>query len=99
MLVRGVVAVLHYRRDMSSVRDCVYILQSESDPGRFYTGITSDPVARLSAHNSGLSCHTATGRPWRMTVHVQFADANRAAEFEAYLKSGSGRAFARRHFR
>jgi hypothetical protein len=29
---------------------------------------------------------------------VEFADPIRAAAFERYLKSGSGRAFAKRHF-
>jgi putative endonuclease len=78
---------------------CVYVLGSESQPGRFYTGLTSDLTARLSAHNRGESVHTATGRPWRVVVALVFADPARAQAFERYLKSGSGRAFAERHFR
>jgi len=39
------------------------------------------------------------GRPWRVVVALEFADARRAVEFEKHLKSGSGRAFATRHFR
>jgi putative endonuclease len=78
---------------------CVYVLGSESQPGRFYTGVTSDLTARLSAHNRGDSVHTATGRPWRVVVALVFADAGRARAFEKYLKSGPGRAFAERHFR
>lgn len=77
----------------------VYVLNSQSDPRRYYTGLTSDVRLRLALHNAGLSRHTADGRPWRIVVTIEFADAGRAAEFEQYLKSGSGRAFAVRHFR
>ncbi|HEX8482925.1 MAG TPA: GIY-YIG nuclease family protein [Allosphingosinicella sp.] len=31
----------------------VYILQSVSDPERFYTGLCKDVEARLAAHNAG----------------------------------------------
>jgi hypothetical protein len=34
--------------------------------------------------------------PYHVTIH--FPDEQRALDFERYLKSGSGRAFARRHF-
>ena len=77
----------------------VYVLRSEPQPDRWYTGLTSDVHARLAAHNRGDSRHTSTGRPWRLTVAIEFASADAAKSFEAYLKSGSGRAFARRHFR
>jgi hypothetical protein len=33
-----------------------------------------------------------------MTVCIEFVDERDAARFERYLKSASGRAFARRHF-
>ena len=78
---------------------CVYVLQSGTQSHRFYTGLTSNVAARLAAHNRGESTHTATGRPWRLVVSIEFADAMRAKAFEQYLKTGSGRAFAERHFR
>jgi hypothetical protein len=37
----------------------VYILQSESDQKRFYTGFTEDLESRLKLHNSGGSYHTS----------------------------------------
>jgi putative endonuclease len=77
----------------------VYVLQSTTQPRRYYTGITSNLELRLRAHNDGLSRHTASGRPWRAVVTVEFADPDRAAQFEIYLKSGSGRTFASRHLR
>jgi putative endonuclease len=77
----------------------VYVLQSETDPDRFYTGRTTNVADRLAAHNGGFSRHTADGRPWRVIVAIEFADPQKASDFEKYLKSGSGRAFALRHFR
>ncbi len=73
----------------------VYILQSLSETERFYTGITDDLRARLSKHNSGSVTHTAKYRPWRIKSYVAFSDEDRALAFEKYLKSGSGRAFAK----
>ena len=78
---------------------CVYILQSETNLSRYYTGHTSNLRERLAAHNAGFSSHTADACPWRVLVTIEFADVYRAIEFERYLKSGSGREFARRHFR
>src|SRR5215204_4219961 len=36
--------------------------------------------------------------PWRVLAAIEFPDEPTAARFEKYLKSGSGRAFAKRHF-
>ena len=77
----------------------VYVQRSESQPDRYYTGITSDLGRRLAAHNEGISKHTANGRPWQVVVTIEFRDTTAAAAFEKYLKSGSGRTFARAHFR
>lgn len=71
---------------------------SESDPTRTYIGETSDLTARLTRHNAGRSPHTALFRPWKIQTAVWFADESKAHTFERYLKSGSGRAFASRHF-
>ncbi len=76
----------------------VYILQSEVDTSRHYVGISNDPVRRLDEHNSGQSSHTNKYRPWKVLVTLGFADAAKATAFERYLKSGSGRAFAKKHF-
>ena len=77
----------------------VYVLKGETDPAQYYTGLTSCLPARLDAHNSGQCPHTASGKPWIIDVIVEFADEPRAVAFERYLKSGSGGAFAKRHFR
>jgi predicted GIY-YIG superfamily endonuclease len=69
--------------------------------GNIYTAgrVTSDVHARLAAHNSGKCSHTAKAGPWELDVVVTFSDERRAMAFERYLKSGSGNAFAKRHFR
>jgi predicted GIY-YIG superfamily endonuclease len=76
----------------------VYIIQSATDPSRFYTGMTGDLDARLEWHNHGPSGVTISHRPWTLVVSLHFATEKAAREFERYLKSGSGRAFSRRHF-
>lgn len=77
----------------------VYILQSLSHPDQFYTGLYNDVAARLNAHNSGQSPHTAKFKPWRLLSYHYFENPDTAAAFERYLKSGSGRAFANKHLR
>jgi len=77
----------------------VYVIKSDFEAGRYYTGLTSNLAGRLDAHNAGRVPHTATGKPWTIDVVVEFADERRAIAFEKYLKSGSGCAFAQRHFR
>ena len=76
----------------------VYTLVSERDATRHYTGCTTDLSDRLRRHNAGLTRHTAKYAPWRMETVVRFSNQSKARAFEKYLKSGSGREFARRHF-
>lgn len=75
----------------------VYILQSEADPNRHYIGVTTDLKIRLAKHNCGAVSHTSKFVPWKIATAIAFTDQTKAAAFERYLKSGSGRAFARRH--
>jgi len=72
----------------------VYMLMSTSSPTQRYVGLTGDLKKRFRAHNAGESVHTAKYRPWRLITYVAFADERKAREFEYYLKSGSGKAFA-----
>ena len=76
----------------------VYILRSDADPERHYTGITSDVAARLDWHNHGPCGCTVHHRPWSLVVSMEFVTEVAARRFERYLKTGSGRAFATRHF-
>lgn len=76
----------------------VYILRSAENPARRYMGVTSDVDARLRAHNAGQDPSTTSGRPWFVDVCVEFRSEQLTLRFERYLKSGSGHAFAKRHF-
>jgi putative endonuclease len=75
----------------------VYLLQSLSHPSQRYIGITGRLKQRLQEHNNGRSPHTAKFIPWEVITVVSFNDNHTAVEFEQYLKSGSGKAFAQRH--
>jgi putative endonuclease len=76
----------------------VSIVRSDADPSRHYVGITNDIRSRLDWHNHGPSGHTLLGRPWSLAVAIEFSTEKEAVRFEKYLKSGSGRAFTKRHF-
>jgi predicted GIY-YIG superfamily endonuclease len=74
----------------------VYLIESE-DGEHWYVGITDDVGRRLAEHNAGKCPHTKKFRPWRLKTYVAFSDRGRAEAFERYLKSHSGRAFAKKH--
>jgi len=74
----------------------VYILQSEAFPERYYTGFTDDFEGRLYSHNQGKCVHTSKFVPWRVKTVIAFADRKKAIMFEKYLKTSSGRAFAKK---
>ncbi|MCC7240299.1 MAG: GIY-YIG nuclease family protein [Acidobacteria bacterium] len=73
------------------------MLLSDVDPDRHYVGLTSDVQRRLIWHNTGPSGVTVHHRPWSLVVAIEFTDVTAARRFERYLKTGSGRAFAKRH--
>jgi predicted GIY-YIG superfamily endonuclease len=77
----------------------VYLLESLPHPAEVYVGLTDDLRKRLKTHNAGGSPHTAKFKPWRLMTYVAFRDKQRAVEFERYLKSHSGRAFAKKRLR
>lgn len=76
----------------------VYILRSLAFPEQTYCGYTHDLKARLKAHNAGESTHTAKYAPWEIASYHAFTDERKAREFEYYLKTGSGKAFAKKRF-
>ena len=63
-----------------------------------YVGLTADVRRRLDWHNVGQSPHTSKLKPWTLVVALEFSSQQLATAFEKYLKTGSGRAFAKRHF-
>ena len=83
---------------MNDEKRFVYVLRSGRNPRRHYVGLTSDVSLRLDWHNAGQNEHTSRDRPWHVIVSIEFRNAEAAGQFESYLKTGSGRAFAKRHF-
>lgn len=76
----------------------VYILRSIKYPQTTYVGYTTDIKKRLATYNSGGSIHTRKDRPWELRVCMAFKDVDCAKQFERYLKTQSGRAFANKRF-
>jgi len=74
----------------------VYILQSELAPNRFYVGRTEDVRTRLAQHNARHIAHTTKWKPWRIKSYFALSNKQRALDLERYLKSASGRAFAKK---
>lgn len=71
----------------------VYILQS-SKSGILYYGYTEDLKKRVVEHNDGKSKFTKGHKPWQLVWYCAFEGKQKAKDFELYLKSGSGKAFA-----
>ena len=75
-----------------------YILESEKYPGKRYIGHSANLKQRLRDHNAGKCSHTSKYRPWKIKLYIAFENHETARHFEKYLKSGSGHAFANKHF-
>lgn len=73
----------------------VYILLCADDSP--YTGCTSDLKERILRHKNGHVPATADRLPIKLINYVCFLDKYEAFKFEKYLKSGSGRAFMKKH--
>ena len=71
----------------------VYILQSLKF-NIFYYGYTKNLEKRVNEHNSGKTQFTKGHIPWDLVWYAGFKSKQKAKDFELYLKSGSGKAFA-----
>lgn len=76
----------------------VYILESKVRSDAFYVGMTQNLKLRLEKHNAGACLHTKKYAPWHFKNFFAFQTKENAISFEKYLKSSSGRAFAKKHF-
>lgn len=70
----------------------VYILKCIDNS--YYTGCTGNIQKRLKRHNKGNVSYTSTRLPIELISYFSFNAKHKAYDFEKYLKSGSGRAFA-----
>ena len=73
----------------------VYILNCSD--GKLYTGCTVSLDERIIRHNNGWVPATKGGLPVKLISYTAFENKYMAFNFERYLKSGSGRAFIKKH--
>lgn len=72
----------------------VYLIRSIADPSQIHIGATSDLKQRIADDSSGKSTHTSKFTPRELEFYLAFPEKTAAYEFEKYLKTHSGRAFA-----
>ena len=72
----------------------VYILRCSD--GKTYTGYTFNLDRRLQEHRKGEVSFTRSRLPVKLITYIAFTDKLKAYDFERYLKSGSGKAFAQK---
>lgn len=75
----------------------MYYVYSLKCKDGFYIGCTDDLKERFERHRKGYVKATKARLPVNLDFYVAFSDKYRAFNFEKYLKSGSGRAFTKRH--
>lgn len=71
---------------------CYILLSSKSHI--FYYGSTNELDARVELHNQGKVTSTMPHKPWSIVWSGAFSTEKEARDFEQYLKTGSGKAFA-----
>ncbi len=76
-------------------RYCVYVLSCAD--GTEYTGCTGNLKHRIEKHNAGKVLSTRYRLPVKVLTYIVFFDKYKAFFFEKYLKTGSGRAFLKKH--
>lgn len=74
---------------------CVYILKSLKDQS-LYIGLTSNIKKRITEHRLGISGFTKGHLPYKLIFVSMFNNKFVAARFEKYLKTASGKAFAKK---
>lgn len=73
----------------------VYFLRCNN--GKIYTGSTNDLRDRLLRHIKGQVLSTKDLLPIKLVAYFACENKYTAFNFEKYLKSGSGRAFIKKH--
>lgn len=76
----------------------MYYVYSLKCKDGFYVGCTDNIKERLDRHQKGHVPATANRIPLELEFYFATENKYKAFEFEKYLKSGSGRAFIKKHF-
>lgn len=74
----------------------VYVLKCSNE--KPYVGCTDNLKKRIERHNKGYVPATKPLLPVKLIYYFAFSNKYAAYNFEKYLKSGSGRAFMKKHF-
>jgi len=75
----------------------MYYVYSLKCKDGFYVGCTDNLKERVERHKRGYVPATKKRLPVKLDFYVALQDKYKAFEFEKYLKSGSGRAFIKKH--
>ena len=76
----------------------MYYIYSLKCKNGYYLGCTDDLNDRVRRHRKGQVLATVNRLPIKLDFYFAIGDKYKAFEFEKYLKSGSGRAFIKKHF-
>lgn len=74
-----------------------YAYMLECNDKKPYTGCTNNLKNRIDRHIKGQVLATKDRLPIKLIAYFAFSNKYIAYNFEKYLKSGSGRAFLKRH--
>jgi len=77
--------------------DMYYVYSLKCKDG-YYVGCTDDLKNRLERHQKGHIPATKNRLPIKLDFYFAIENKYKAFDFEKYLKSGSGRAFIKKHF-
>lgn len=75
----------------------MYYVYSLKCKDGFYVGCTDDLKDRLIRHKKGYVSATVNRLPVKLDFYFVINDKYKAFKFEKYLKTGSGRAFIKKH--
>jgi putative endonuclease len=75
-----------------------YVYLLELSNGDIYVGWASDLKARLAQHRRGAAQSTKAYLPLKLRSYIAVETEETAVDLERYLKSGSGKAIARKRF-
>jgi len=76
----------------------MYYVYSLKCKDGYYLGCTDNLKDRIKRHQKGQVIATSKRLPINLMFYFAIEDKYKAFQFEKYLKSGSGRAFIKKHF-
>ena len=76
----------------------MYYVYSLKCKDGYYIGCANDLIDRIKRHQKGQISATVNRLPVKIDFYFAINNKYTAFKFEKYLKSGSGRAFIKKHF-